>query len=87
MDISRKTLMKRAGLLKEGRVSFNGTITNQLYNIVKDDGDALIFANGQHYGINVEDMRNDLQNPTIIAIDDDGGEHEVDVTDIEFIEL
>ena len=54
---------------------------------MKDDGDALIFANGQHYGINVEDMRNDLQNPTIIAIDDDGGEHEVDVADIEFIEL
>lgn len=79
--------MQLAGLIKEGRVSFNGTTTNQLYNIVKDDGDALIFANGKHYGINVEDMRNDLQNPTIIAIDDDGGEHEIDVTDIEFIEL
>jgi hypothetical protein len=81
-------MIKLKSLIKEGRrVSFNGTITNQLYSIVKNDGDALIFANGQHYSIDVEGMRNDLQNPTIIAMDDDGGEHDINVSDIEFIEL
>lgn len=88
MDISRKTLMKRAGLLKEGqRISFKGTKTNQLYNIVKDEENAMIFANGKHYGVDAEDMRNDLQNPVVIGMDEDGGEHEINVADIEFIEL
>lgn len=47
----------------------------------------MIFANGEHYGVDAEDMRNDLQNPVVIGIDEDGGEHEINVSDIEFIEL
>jgi hypothetical protein len=88
MDISRKTLMRRAGLLKEGqRITFNGTKTDQLYNIVKDEENAMIFANGKHYGVDAEMMRSDLQNPVVIAMDEDGEEYDINVSDIEFIEL
>jgi hypothetical protein len=88
MDISRITLMRRAGLLKEGqRITFNGTKADQLYRIVKDNENALIFANGKHYGVDGEEMRNDLQNPVIIGYDEDGGEHDINVSDIEFIEM
>ena len=83
----QNALMKRAGLIKEERVAFNGTTTNQLYNIVKDFPNSLIFANGEHYSIDVEDMRSSLQEPTIIGTDDDGREFEIDVADIEFIKL
>jgi len=87
MDISRKTLMRRAGLLKEGRITFNGTKADQLYRIIKDDENAMVFANGKQYGVDAEEMRHDLQNPVIIGYDEDGGEHDIRVADIEFIEL
>jgi len=79
--------MKRAGLLKEGRVSFNGTKADQLYRIVKDNENAMVFARGKHYGVDAEDMLNDLQSLIIYGLDEDGGEHEINVADIEFIEL
>ena len=80
--------MKRAGLLIEGqRITFNGTKANQLYAIVHDSENAMIFANGKQYGVDAEDMRNNLQNPVVIGIDEDGGEHDINVSDIEFIEL
>jgi len=80
--------MRRAGLLKEGqRIAFKGNKTDQLYRLVKDEENATVFANGKHYGVNAEDMRNDLQNPVIIGMDEDGEEHDINVSDIEFIEL
>jgi hypothetical protein len=88
MKLTKITLMRRAGLLKEGqRITFNGTKADQLYRIVKDNENALIFANGKEYGVDGEEMRNDLQNPVIIGYDEDGGEHDINVSDIEFIEL
>ena len=88
MDISRKTLMRRAGLLKEGqKITFKGTKTDQLYRIVKDEWSPMIIANGKQYAVDAEVMRSDLQNPVVIAVDDDGEEHEINVSDIEFIQL
>ena len=90
MDISKITLMRRAGLLLEGqRIAFNGTKVDQLYNIVRGDGtgdwEVMVFANGKHYAISTEEMRSNLQNPVIIGMDEDGKEHEIRVSDIEFI--
>ena len=74
--------------INERRVSFKGKTTNDLYNIVKTENDAMIFVNGKHYSImDPEEMRNDLQNDSTFAYDEDGGEHEIKIKDIEFIEL
>ena len=74
--------------LNERRVSFKGKTTNDLYRIVKNDPDAIVFANGKHYSIlDPEEMKNDLKNDSTFAYDDDGGEHEVKIEDIDFIEL
>lgn len=72
---------------RERRISFKGNKTNQLYNIVKGAENSMIFANGKHYSVDVEEMRHDLQNPTVIATDEDGEEFEIKVSDIEFIEI
>lgn len=73
--------------LQERRIPFKGKTTNDLYNIVKADANAMVFANGNHYSVDAEDMRNDLRNPSIIVTDEDGEEFEIKVSDIEFIEL
>ena len=74
--------------LNERRISFKGKKTNDLYKIVKTNQDALVFAKGKHYSImDPEEMRNDLQNDSTFLYDEDGGEHEVKIEDIEFIEL
>lgn len=59
----------------------------QISYIVKDNKDALIFANDTYYSINPEEMLYDLQDPVIIGMNDDGAEFEINVSDIEFIEL
>ena len=88
MDLTRKRLMERAGLLKEGRrVTFKGTIVNQLYNIIKSDSNPMIFADGKPYSIDAESMRNDLQNHVVMGTGEDGEEAEINVADIEFVEL
>jgi len=74
-------------LKKNRRILFNGTKTNQLYRIVKDFPNSLIFANGEHYGIDVEDMRENLKEPIIIGMNKDGEEFEIYVEYVEFIEL
>jgi len=74
-------------LKKNGRILFNGTKTNQLYRIVKDFPNSLIFANGEHYSIDVEDMRENLKEPIIIGMNKDGEEFEIYVEYVEFIEL
>jgi len=74
-------------LKKNGRILFNGTKTNQLYRIVKDFPNSIIFANGKHYGIDVEDMRENPKEPIIIAMDQDGEEFEIYVECVEFIDL
>ena len=73
--------------LQERRIPFKGKTTNDLYNIVKADANAMVFANGNRYSVDAEDMRNDLRNPSIIVTDEDGEEFEIKVSDIEFIEL
>jgi hypothetical protein len=37
--------------------------------------------------MNPEEMRNDLQNDSTFLYDEDGGEYEVKIEDIEFIKL
>ena len=74
-------------LKKNGRILFNGTKTNQLYRIVKDFPNSIIFANGKHYGIDVVDMRENPKEPIIIAMDQDGEEFEIYVECVEFIDL
>ena len=48
---------------------------------------SIIFANGKHYGIDVEDMRENPKEPIIIAMDQDGEEFEIYVECVEFIDL
>ena len=74
-------------VINEKRISFKGNKTNQIYNIVKGNKNAMIFAKDGYYSVDAEDMRNDLQNPVVIGLDQDGGEHNINVSDIEFIEL
>jgi hypothetical protein len=74
--------------LNEKRVSFKGKKTNDLYRIVKDNPDALVFANGKMYSIiDPEEMKADLQNDSTFVNDEDGEEFEIKIEDIEFIEL
>ena len=74
--------------LNERRVSFKGKTTNDLYKIVKNDTDAIVFANGKHYSIiDPEEMKNDLKSDTTFVTDEDGEEFEVKIEDIEFVEL
>lgn len=74
--------------LKEGRrVSFKGTKVNQLYNIVKDEWNPMVFVNGKLYAVEPENMRHDLQDTYVLGVDEDGEEYDIDVSDIEFIEL
>jgi hypothetical protein len=74
-------------LKKNRRILFNGTKTNQLYRIVKDFPNSLIFVHGEHYGIDAEDMRENLKEPIIIGMNKDGEEFEIYVEYVEFIEL
>lgn len=85
--MTKQRLQELAGIIREGRVPFKGTKTDQLYRIVKDEWNAMIFANGKLYAVDPENMRNDLQNPVVIAVDEDGEEFDINVSDIEFIEL
>jgi hypothetical protein len=74
--------------LNERRVSFKGKTTNDLYKIVKNDPDVIVFANGKHYSIiDPSEMKNDLKSDTTFVNDEDGEEFEVKIEDIEFIEL
>lgn len=76
------------GFLNERRVPFKGKKTDDLYRIVKDDDKALVFVSGNYYSIlDPEEMRNDLQNDMTYVYDKDGGEKEIRIADIEFIEL
>lgn len=71
----------------ERRVSFKGKIANDLYKIIKDEKFAEVFAKGNHYSVDRDDLRNDLKNDYIIGLDPDGEEFDIKVTDIEFITL
>ena len=83
-----KHIQTYESFLNERRVPFKGKKTNDLYRIVKNDPDAMLFVNGKHYSImDPEEMKNDLQSDSTSVYDEDGGEHEVKIEDIEFIEL
>jgi len=72
------------------RIKFKGKKVNDLYNILKptDNDDAMIFANHKEYSINdMDELRNDLHATTIFVNDEDGAEHEIKVSDIEFVEI
>lgn len=70
-----------------GRVKFKGKKANDLYNIMKPNPDGLICANNQYYTVDMDDMRNNLQSPTIFGNTKDGSEKEIKVSDIEYIEF
>ena len=75
-------------ILNEKRISFRGKTTNDLYRIVKNDPNSMVFANGKHYSIlDPSEMRNDLKNDSTYVYDKDGEEYEIKVSDIEFIEI
>jgi hypothetical protein len=83
----RSLIREEIKMMQERRIPFKGKTTNDLYKIVKADANAMVFANGNHYSVDAENMRNDLRNPSIIVTDEDGEEFEIKVSDIEFIEL
>ena len=75
-------------LINERRVSFKGKRINDLYRIIKDDSNAMIFANGKHFSVgDIDELKNDLQSDTVYLYGDDGEEAEVKIQDIEFIDL
>jgi len=73
--------------INERRISFRGKTTNDLYRIVKNDPNSMVFANGKLYSVEPENMRHDLKSPYILGGDEDGEEYEIAVSDIEFIEI
>jgi hypothetical protein len=75
-------------LLSEKRITFKGKKVNDLYRIVKDADNAMVFVDGNHYSVlDPEEMRNDLQNDITYVYDEDGEEKEIRIADIEFIEM
>ena len=91
MKLSKNRLMELAGLATQGpsvrRIGFKGTTSNDVYRIIQGDENVMIFANGKHYGVDSEEMRHDLQSSVVIGYDEDGGEHDIRVAVIEFIEM
>lgn len=78
----------RGDSINERRVSFHGKTVNDLYRIVKTNPDSEIIVNGKSYNIiDIDEMKNDLKNDTTFGIDEDGGEHEIRVKDIDYIEI
>jgi len=73
--------------LNERRVTFKGRVTNDLYNLIKNDPNAMIFSNGKYYAVDPEEMRHDLRSDSIYGSDEDGEEYEIQIRDIEFIEF
>ena len=73
--------------INERRVSFKGKKVSDLYKIIKNVDSAEFFANGKHYGIEPDDIKHDLNDTTVFGFDQDGGEHEIKIHDIEFVEL
>lgn len=74
--------------LNERRVTFKGRTVNDLYRIIKDSPDSLVFSDGIFYSIgDMEELRNDLKSETIYLLTKEGDEVEKDVQDIEFIEI
>jgi hypothetical protein len=87
-DFEYMAMIKINENLSEGRISFKGKNTNDLYRIVKDDPRSMVSVNGKLYSIlDPDEMRSDLQNDTTLVYDEEGGEQEVKISDIEFIEI
>lgn len=83
-------MLKKKGqaLLNEGRrVTFKGRVTNDLYNLIKSDPDAMIFSDGKYYTVDPDEMRHDLRSDSTYGTDEDGEEYEIQIRDIEFIEF
>ncbi len=88
VKIGNKTITVIEDGMNEKRISFRGKTTNDLYKIIKNDPGSMVFANGNHYSIlDPEEMRHDLKNDSTFVYDEDGGEHEIKVSDIEFLEI
>jgi len=74
--------------ISERRVKFAGKTVNDLYKLVKNNPGALIFSNGKLYSIeNIKDMQSNLKSDVTYGYMDNGGEREIKIKDIEFIEL
>lgn len=72
------------------RVSFDGINdkAEDLYNIVKNSPDALVFANGKYYAINATEIKRSLGGKIpkyIDAFEEDGNSVRLLISDIEFI--
>jgi hypothetical protein len=86
--LEENTKKKRLSRLNEGRrVTFKGRVTNDLYNLIKSDPDAMIFSDGKYYTVDPEELRHDLKSDLIYGTDEDGEEYEIQIRDIEFIEF
>jgi hypothetical protein len=74
--------------VNERRLPFKGRTVDDLYAEVANFPNSFVFANGKLYTI--EDpliMVEDPESDKTFVYDEDGGEHEISVRDIEFIEL
>lgn len=69
-----------------GRINFKGKTANDLYNIIKPTPDALVYCHNTYYTVDIDDMKHNLQSPTIFGLTKDGTEKEFKVSDIEYIE-
>ncbi len=73
--------------INEKRITFKGTKVSDLYKLIKNADSVEFFAKGKTYGIEADDIKHDLNDKVVFGFDDDGGEHEIKVQDIEFVEL
>lgn len=73
--------------IKENRIEFkrNGT-ARDLYKIIQKDNDALVFANGNYYFIDLNDLKADIDaTDSIYGVEKSGKETMIHLKDIEFI--
>jgi len=75
-------------VVNEKRINFKGKTAGDLLKVIKNVKSAEFFANGRHYGITPEDINSkQLKDKSVFGTDEDGGEHEIELSDIEFIEI
>ncbi|MFA5152777.1 MAG: hypothetical protein WC554_09475 [Clostridia bacterium] len=70
-------------LVKEGRFDAN-RLTKLLKTNKTPPGSAELFANGKHYSFDIEGIEAPY---TVWGQDEDGGDHEIKIKDIEFVTI
>lgn len=69
-----------------GKIKFKGGRARELYAIVKNSPDAIVYCMARSYSIDIDDLKQNPNSRTFFGITKDGGGKEMIVADIEFID-